>query len=117
HHHAGAAQHDHAAVVDGVVEGRPRQHEPVHQGHGEADIEPVAERAQHAAGGGTVEEYLVARARVAGGDDVRLAVDGEADVADEAFVEDGVDFGFIVNAAFGKAADGGARGGRKRAHV
>src|ERR1019366_7010924 len=85
-------------------------------GHGDANIEAVAERVHHAAGGGTVEEDLVAGARVAGGNDVRLAVDGEADVADEALVEDGVDCGLVVHAALREATHGGASGGRKSVH-
>jgi len=64
-----------------------------------------------------VEEDFVAGARVAGGDDVRLAADGEPDVADKAFVEDGVDPGLVVNAALWEAANGGASGGRKRVMI
>src|ERR1019366_4810009 len=72
----GAAQDDHAAVVDGMVEGGAGEHESVHQGHGGAHVEAVAEGVHHAAGGGTVDEDLVAGAGVAGGNDVRLAADG-----------------------------------------
>src|ERR1017187_4411386 len=47
---------------------------------------------------------------------IRLAADGEPDVADKAFVEDGVDPGLVVNAALWEAANGSASGGRKRVH-
>ena len=40
---------------------------------------------------GPVDVNLIAGARVAGGNRERLPVDGEGDVADEAFVEDRVD--------------------------
>src|ERR1019366_2358804 len=115
-HDASASQDDHAAVVDGMVEGGAGEHESVHQGDSDANVEPVAERVHHTAGGGTVEEDLVAGAGVAGGNDVRLAGDGEADVADEALVEDGVDCGLVVHAALREAAHGGASGGRKSVH-
>ncbi len=42
---------------------------------------------------------LFLRARIRRGHHMRLAVDGESDVADEPFVQDGVNLRFIVNAA------------------
>ena len=53
----------------------------------------------------------VAVASVAGGDDERLAVLDEADVADEAGVEDLVNGFAVVDAAFMLADQASARGG------
>src|SRR5262249_60476008 len=103
------AENDHRAVVHGVMEGGSRQDEAVEQRDGDAGVDAVFERAQHAAGGGAVEVKRVAHAGVDGGDDVRLPVDDEAGVADVRLVEDGVDGLAVVDSAGGEAADGGAR--------
>jgi len=49
-------------------------------------------------------------------DDVRLLVEDEAEVADEALVEDRVDLGAVVRGALGDAldADAGRGGGGRR---
>ena len=46
---------------------------------------------------------LFARTRVGGGDDERLAIEHEADMAHEAFVQNGVHLRLVVNAALGPA--------------
>ena len=47
---------------------------------------------------------LLAGAGISGRDDVRLAVDDESDMADEAFVQDGVHLCLVVDAAHGVGA-------------
>ncbi len=68
--------------------------------------------AQHAAGGGAVNVEAVVFAAVGSWNDEGLAVDGEADVAEEAFVENAVGGFTIVNGAMGFADQTGPRGGR-----
>src|SRR4030095_8370912 len=85
-------------------------------GHRHTHIESVAQRAQHPAGGRTVQKNFIAEPCVAGGDDVRLSVDGGPYVADKAFVEDGVYLGLVVYAPFREPAHSGAFGGSKSVH-
>src|SRR6185436_10185041 len=99
-----------------MVEGGSRKYESVNQGHRHAHVEPVAQRAQHAAGGGTVQKDFIAEPCVAGGDDVWLPVDGEPDVADKTLVEDRVHLGLIVNGPFREPVHAGAFGGSKSVH-
>ena len=57
---------------------------------------------------------LFARARIGGGDDERLSVEHESDMADKAFVQDGVHLRFVVDAAHGPAPHLRSFGGRVR---
>jgi hypothetical protein len=63
------------------------------------------------AGGRAVDVEIVARAAVAGGNHKRLAVDHESDMADEAFIENFVGSGAVVNATMRLADDSRARSG------
>ena len=45
---------------------------------------------------------LLARTRVSGGDDERLPIEHESDMAHEAFVQDGVNLRLVVYAALGQ---------------
>jgi len=74
-----------------MVEHRAREHESIHVRDRDANGHTPAERAEHATGGAAVEIQRVAGAAIVRGDDVRLAVGIEADVADEARVENAVD--------------------------
>ena len=58
-----------------------------------------------------MDEEPLAVPRVGGGDDEGLALDREAHVADEPFVEDGVHGRAVEAAPPGQAAQGGARRG------
>ena len=99
------AEHDRGAVVDRMVEDRPREHEPVEQGHGHADRNPGGEVAQHPARRRAVHVEQVADARVQRRDDVRPAAGLEPDVAVERLVEDRVDRLAVVTAALRLAPD------------
>ena len=92
-----------------MVERRARQDQAVEEGDGDAGVDAVPQRSQHAAGRGAVEVERLADAGVDGRDDERLAVYDKAEVADVGLVEDGVDGLAVVEAAGGQAADGGAR--------
>jgi hypothetical protein len=91
------------------MEGRTSQHQAVEQGDGDAHVHAWAQA--EAAAGGAVEVDRLADPGVAGGDDVGLAVDLEADVADEALVEDGVHGGAVVGGPFRQPPDPGPLGG------
>jgi hypothetical protein len=54
---------------------------------------------------------VVAAASIAGRDDERLTIDDEADVTEEAFVQDLVGEGAVVDGALRLASDTGARRG------
>jgi hypothetical protein len=62
----------------------------------------LAERAQHAAGRGTMDIKLVAAARITGRNYERLALRYESHMADKAFIENGVDLRMVIDGAFGQ---------------
>jgi hypothetical protein len=76
-----------------------------------------AEGLEHAAGSAAVQVKSVSGAAKIRGDDVGLAVDTEADVADKSGVQDFVDGFTVVLTALGQAFDLGALGGLKLAHL
>ena len=76
-----------------------------------ADRDALIEIAQHAAGGRAVNVEFVSGASVGCGNHEGLAVDDEADVADEALIEDAINRFAIVDPALGLADDTSALGG------
>ena len=99
-----------------MVEARARQHQAVHDHHGEADGNAGALRAQHAAGRGAVPVEMVVDAPVAGRRDIGLAVDDVADMAEQAGVENGEHALAVVAAALVQTPDLRARRRRIRIH-
>jgi hypothetical protein len=71
------------------VERRPRQDDAIEEGDGDAHRHTREET--EAAAAGAVQVNGLPHAGIAGWERVGLPVDHEADVADEALVEDGVD--------------------------
>jgi hypothetical protein len=63
-----------------------------------------------------VDVEAVVHADVSGRNDVGLAVEREADVADQPFVEDRVYVCLVINTALGEALELGAPGRRKLVH-
>src|SRR4029077_9696958 len=116
-HQTSFAEHDHGAVVHGMMENRARQHESIYQRDGYADVDAFAGGAQHAARGRSMDVELVAEAGITGGNDERLPVDHEADVADVAFIENGVNLLLVVSSALGETPHLGSRSGRIGVHV
>lgn len=110
------AENNDRTVVDGVVEGGAGQNEAVNVGDGDADRNASAECFEHAAGGAAVKVEGVATAAIVGRDDVGLAIDGEAHVADEGRVEDLEDGLFVIVGALGEALHLCAVGGLKLGH-
>jgi hypothetical protein len=106
---ARATQHHHGPVLERMVEGGSCQDDAVQQRDGDAHrhARPQAEPAA----AGAVQVEGLAGARVPGRDHVRLAVHHEADVADEALVEDGVDGVAVVGGPLGQPPDPGPLGG------
>ena len=84
------------------MKGRARQDESVHQRHGKADLDTVAQGEQHPAGGRPVNVNPLACPRIQGGNDVGLPVHDEADVANVAFVEDRAHLRLVVDGALGQ---------------
>ena len=84
-----------------MMEGRTGQHKTIHQRYGNAQINSGPQRAQHAAGLRSVDVKLVVSARVARRYHIRLAIDGETSVADEAFIKNLIDGFAIVYTALG----------------
>jgi hypothetical protein len=101
----GAAEDHHRAVVQRVMEGRAGQHQPVQQGDGDADLHAGAQA--EPAAGRAVQVEVLADACVPGRDHVRLLVHHEADMAEEALVQDGVDGRAVVGCPFGQPPDPG----------
>ena len=95
-----------------MVENGTGEHETVRKSHREADGNPVAQIAQHAARGGTVEINRFANAREQRGDDVRLAIDGKAHVTNESFIEGFVNGFSVVDATMRLAHHARALGWR-----
>ncbi len=107
----GPAEDDDRTVVDRVVEGRAREHQGVDVRHRHAD-RGLAGRVEHAAHRGAVQVEVIALAPVERRDHDRRAVAQEADVADEAAVEDRVDRRAVIVAALAQPLDARARRGR-----
>ena len=99
------AQHHDRAIVHRVMESGTGQHQSVEKSDGHARRHALPERAEHAAGTGAVEVQRLADPRVNRGDDHRMTLDDEADVADQALVEDRVDRRLIVAAALRKTSN------------
>src|SRR2546423_14529449 len=81
------------------MKSRTCQHQTVNQSHREADLNSLPQRAQHATRLRAMNEQFVADARVTGGNHKRLAVNCEANMADETFVENVIDQLAVVAAA------------------
>src|SRR4029077_12080370 len=77
------------------------------------DIRALARAAEHPAGGRAVKIDSVADARVQGGNDQRLAVGGETDVAYQPFIENLVDGIAVIDAALRLAHNTCALGRRE----
>ena len=99
------AKGDYGAVVHGVIEDGTREDEAVGERDGDADGKAIRKIAQRAACGGAVEIKKIVDARIHCGNDVRLFVSSETDVADEAFIENFIDSSGIVNGALRFAHD------------
>ena len=83
-----------------MMKRRTREDQTVDERDGNADADTPREVAKHAACGRTVYVKVVADARVACWDHVRLSVDGKPDVTDESLIEDRVDRFTIVITPF-----------------
>src|SRR5690348_13474911 len=88
-----------------MIENRARQHQSVEQRDRHAHRNTGSYIAQHPAGRRTVHIQHLAVASIGGWNDVRLSVNRETNVAEEAFVENLVDSVAIVNAAVGFTDD------------
>ncbi len=99
------AERHHRPVVDRVMEARPRHHQRIEMGDGEADRHALALRADHPAGRGAVPVEMVALAPERGRRAVGAAVDHIGDVADQGGIEDLVDRLAVVAAALVHALD------------
>src|SRR5580700_3016147 len=106
------SQDHHRAVIHGLIEDRAGEYESIKQRHGEADGNAFLHVAQHAACGGAVNIEVRVFASVGRGNYEGLAVDDEANVAEEAFVENAVSGLAIVNRAMSFADDTSPRAGR-----
>ena len=113
------ARDHYRAVVHRVVEDRPREHDPVEQGHRDADVDAVAHRSERPIRGQPVDDELVTEQTVGGRDDVGLPVLHETHVAHEPLVEDRADRRLVVDAALGESPDARpfGRSGDALAHV
>ena len=88
-----------------MVEGRTGQHEPVHQGYGQADAVALDGAAQRVVGRRTVQVDDIANADVRGRYDDRLAIRAKPEMTHEPFVEDGLYRRPIIPGPFGEAPD------------
>src|SRR5688572_14385634 len=89
-----------------MMEGGTRQHETIKESYCNAYVYILCDRSQHAAGLRTMNVELIVNARVASGNHVWPAIDGETDMADKAFIEDSVNKFTVVNTAFWKTLKG-----------
>src|SRR5439155_23281526 len=96
---------------------RTGQHQTINQSHCEADLNSLPQRAQHATGLRAMNEHLVTEARVTGGNHEWLAINREANMADETFVENLIDQFAVVAAAIWKTLQSRARSLGKFVHL
>src|SRR5437660_12413024 len=73
------------------MKSRTRQHQAVDQSHCKTNVDSLPQCAQHATRLRAMNEQFVVDARVSGGNHERLAVNHEANMADETFVENLID--------------------------
>src|SRR5207249_11618409 len=95
-------------VVDGVVERRSREHEPVDERDGQANLDTAGQRTERATGGRAVDVQVVADACLERRHDQGGVVPDDPQVADEGFVQDRIDRGAVVCGTLGQPADAGA---------
>src|ERR1043166_2900328 len=88
-----------------MMKRRTRQHEAVDQRNGYAYINALGEIAKHSARGRAVDVEIITDASKTRRNDEGLALDDEADVADEGFVKNRVDRRAVVCAAFRETSD------------
>src|SRR5437016_7834101 len=91
------------------MKSRSGQHQTINQSHREADLNSLPQAAQHAAGLRAMNEQFIANARVTCGNHERLAVNCEANVADETFIENLIDYLTVVAAALWQTFQSSAR--------
>jgi hypothetical protein len=82
-----------------MIERRPGQHQTVDQSHRYADIDSLPQTAEHPAGLRPMDYDAISHASVAGGNYERFSVDSKADVTDETFIQNLVDYNSIIAAA------------------
>jgi len=104
------AENDSRAIVHGVMEGRPGENQTVEQRHCDAHWDSLLHVFQHPAANGAMDIQMVVYARVSCGDNVRLCLNVEPHVADQGFIDDGVDGVAIVATSVALAGNGGAGG-------
>src|ERR1700759_2199073 len=92
------------------MESRPGEDQTIDQRHRDAYRHSLLHVFQHAAANRAMDVETIVDARVSCGNYVRLTIDVESDVADQCFVDDGVDGVTVVAAAVALAGNGGARG-------
>jgi len=107
--------HDDGAVVERVMKGRAGHHETIDERHRRRERHPRRAFLEELAGGRPMQHDLRPAARVGHGDDDRRALADHADMADESFVEDGLDGGTVIGGAFRHAPHGGE--GRERESI
>src|SRR5260370_19101256 len=91
------------------MKSRTGQHQTVNQSHREADLNSLPQRAQHGTGLRAMNEQLVANARGTCGNHEWLAVNREANMADETFVKNLIDQLAVVAAAIWQTFQSRAR--------
>jgi hypothetical protein len=95
-----------------MIKNRSRQYQAIKQGDGHANRNPSAYIAQHPAGSGTVNVQNIFLSAVTGRDDEWLAIQHEANMTNETFIQDSVHRVAIVNRALRLTDDACARCGR-----
>jgi len=106
-----ATEYNNGPIVHGVVEGGSRQHQPIDQGHADTSRHPTCECAQKPAPGRTVDRNMPAHPSIIDGQCVGLAAPfGKRNVAEERFVQDGIDERSVIGATGRKPPQGSTRG-------
>ncbi len=90
-------ENNHRPIIHRVIEDGAGEHQSIEQRDRDANRNSAIEVAQHTAGGRAVDVKHVAVASVGSGDDERLSVGDEADMAEKGFVEDLVDDFAVVD--------------------
>src|SRR5512132_245614 len=99
-----------------MVKRRTRQHQTVQERYRHAHLNSLLQRAQHATRLRAVNYQRVPDARVTGGNNKRLPINIETDVANEAFVQNLIDLFTIETATLWQTLKCGARGFGNRIH-
>ena len=98
-HQHGRPQSHHRPIIHRVVEHRPRQHQPIHQRHGNADGKPRRHSPQHPASRRSMKINRISRPRIHRRDNIRLSLDRKSHMTNKPLIQNLINTLAVINPA------------------